>query len=118
MAIIIITIMLGILALACLVYSIFAFHEKGPILDNKYLLATDEERRQIARQSQEITKKDYRNTAIMFLGLSIMLCLVCIGCIFTILNMSYQIFYILVVICAVILIIYCIVMRIRNVEYR
>lgn len=92
MAIIIITIMLGILALACVVYSILTFHEKGPILDNKYLLATDEERRQIAMQSKEITKKDYRNTATVFLGLSIMLFLVCIGCMFNILSLSYQIF--------------------------
>jgi len=106
------------LALACLIYSIFAFHERGPIIDNKYLLATDEERRQIARQSPEITKKDYRNTATVFLGLSITLFLFCFGCIFTIFNLSSRIFNIMVGICAVILIIYCLVMRIRSGEYR
>lgn len=118
MALIIITIMLGILALTCLIYSIFAFHERGPILDNKYLLATDEERRKIARQSPETTKKDYHNTAIVFLGISIMLFLFCISCILTIFNLNSQIFSILVVVCAIVLIIYCLVIRIHNGEYR
>jgi len=118
MALIIITIIIGMLALACFIYSIFAFHERGPILDNKYLLATDEERRQISRQNPEVTKKDYRNTAIVFLGISIIVFLFCIGCIFTIFNLNNLIFNILVAVCAVILIIYCIVMRIRSGEYR
>jgi len=117
MALIIISIILGLFAFACLIYSIFAFHERGPILDNKYLLATDEERRQITIQNPEITKKDYRNTAIVFLGISIMIFLFCAGCVFAIFNFSSHIFYIMVGICAVILIIYCIVKRIQNGEY-
>jgi|GEM_PF-851416 len=117
MALIIITIILGLIALACFIYSVFAFQERGPILDNKYLLATDEERRQIKGQNPETTKKDYRSTAIVFLGISIMFFLFCAGCIFNIFNLKSQIFYIFVAVCAVILIIYCIVMRIRGGEY-
>ncbi len=117
MGLIIVAIILGLIALSCFVYSIFAFQERGPILDNKYLLATDEERRQIARQSPEVTKKDYHATAIVFLGLSIMFLLICTSCILNIFNLNSQVLYILVGICAVILIIYCIVMRIRGGEY-
>ena len=119
MALIVISILIGLIATSCLIYSIFAFHEKGPILDNKYILATDEERRRIAHQSPEVTKKDYRTTAIGFFWISVIFYLLCIGCIFAALNMGTNYFVVTaIVVCIIGLIIYSLVYKIKSGEFR
>jgi ABC-type polysaccharide/polyol phosphate export permease len=119
MALIIISILIGLIATACLIYSIFAFQEKGPILDNKYLLATDEERRKIAHQSTSETKKDYRTTAIGFFWISVMFYLLCIGCVLAAMHKGTNYFVVAgIAVCAIGLIIYSLVYKIKSGEFR
>lgn len=72
MAEIVISIIFGIIAIACLTYGICAWHCKGPILMNKYILACDEEKSALKKQSDEDKKADYRFTSKIFFGIALM----------------------------------------------
>ena len=63
----------AVLATACLVYSVFAFQQKGPLLTTMYLIADLEERNKMK------TKTEYYFVGSVFLGLSILFATVLIG---------------------------------------
>lgn len=49
---IITSIIMGLISAFCLVYAFFASREKGPILSNTYLLASQEERKHIDKSAE------------------------------------------------------------------
>lgn len=69
-------IILAFIAVACLIYSIIAFQEKGPMLTTIYLLANPKQRNNMK------TKENYTFVAIVFLMLSIIFFLTSIGVFF------------------------------------
>ena len=72
MAELIISVICALLAVLCLIYGIFAWQYRGPILMNKYLLASEEEKRTLARQSKEERNADYRYAAKISFGIALM----------------------------------------------
>lgn len=78
--------LLGIICLifsvACLVYSVFAFQEKGPLLTTMYFISNEEKRTKMK------TKQEYRFVATTFLLISILLAVSGIGEIFSIVWIS------------------------------
>ncbi|MGL5756474.1 MAG: hypothetical protein ACRCYC_14175 [Paraclostridium sp.] len=67
-----------IFSIACLIYSLFAFQQKGPLLSTMYFISNTEER------SRMKTKKKYEFIATTFLLISILLGLMSIGAMFAI----------------------------------
>lgn len=60
MAKVITTVIMIILTLVCGIYSVFAFHCKGPILTNNYIWLSESERKNIDE------KKEYRQASTVF----------------------------------------------------
>ena len=100
MAELIITVICALLAVLCLIYGIFAWHYRGPILMNKYLLASEEEKRTLARQPKEERNADYRYAAKISFGIALIWFLAGLGIIIDIRIMW------LAVITAIVLVIY------------
>lgn len=67
-----------IFSLACLIYSLFAFQEKGPLLTTMYFISNTEERAEMK------TEKEYQFVATTSLLISILLGLMSIGDMFAI----------------------------------
>ena len=83
-----------VIAIICLVYSIFAFQEKGPLLSTMYFIAKDKE------QYKMENKKEYQFVATIFLLIAIIFAVSSIGVIFNIAwvsKISYGIMFVLVV---------------------
>lgn len=108
MAELIITVICALLAVLCLIYGIFAWHYRGPILMNKYLLASEEEKRTFARQPKEERNADYRYAAKISFGIALMWFLAGLGIIIDIRIMW------LAVITAIVLVIYALAELFRN----
>lgn len=67
MAEIICAIFTGILSILCYVYVLFAAREKGPILSNTYLFASDEEKERFASdEMKNLIKAEYHMVSIVF----------------------------------------------------
>ena len=79
MAELILAIICGLLAIGSLIYSILAWNYRGPILMNKYLLASDEETVLLRSQTKEEKQADYRFASKIFLGLFFMFTLITLG---------------------------------------
>ncbi len=60
------------LTVICFIYGISAWNYRGPVLMNKYLLASAEEKRALARQPEEEKKADYRYAAKISFGIAFM----------------------------------------------
>lgn len=63
----------SVLAIACFIYSAFAFQQKGPLLSTMYFIANKEERKKMK------TKKNYYFVATVFLGIAIIFSTITIG---------------------------------------
>ena len=59
-----------IVSAMCVFYGIRAWNYKGPILMNKYLLASDEEKAMLKRQPESEKKADYRYAAKLSFGIA------------------------------------------------
>lgn len=81
------------IAIFCLVYSLFAFQEKGPLLTTIYLVSSPGVRKKMD------TKKSYRIVAVVFLGLAITFFSVSAGMLFNISWMPRVIIGFAVIIC-------------------
>lgn len=108
MAELIITVICALLAVLCLIYGIFAWHCRGPILMNKYLLASEEEKRALARQPKEEQYADYRYAAKISFRIALMWLLAGLGIIIDIRIMW------LAVITAIVLVIYALAELFKN----
>lgn len=108
MAELIITVICALLAVLCLIYGIFTWHYRGPILMNKYLLASEEEKRALARQPKEARHADYRYAAKISFGIALMWLLAGLGVIIDIRFMWLS------VIAAIVLVIYALAELFRN----
>ncbi len=108
MAELIITVICALLAVLCLIYGIFAWHYRGPILMNKYLLASEEEKRTLTRQPKEERNADYRYAAKISFGIALIWFLAGLGIIIDIRIMW------LAVITAIVLVIYALAELFRN----
>ena len=108
MAELIITVICALLAVLCLIYGIFAWHYRGPILMNKYLLASEEEKRALARQPKEERNADYRYAAKISFGIALMWLMAGLGIIIDILLMWLS------VIAAIVLVNYALAELFRN----
>lgn len=104
---IVLTIILAILAVGLFIYSMFLFHEKGPIPTTLYILAKPEDRKKMK------TKAEYRFTGIAMLALAIIFFLLTIEIIFSIDWMSK-----IVIGISIILAVYVLVYSIREVTRR
>lgn len=111
-------VIMAILACMCFVFSIFAFKGKGPILTNEYLLATYEERKALDAQKSQKESKEYRYTAILFLGISLMFLTMFIGCLLLLLHINENLMFILSIIISVSLCIYAIVSNLKANDFR
>lgn len=67
-----------IFSIACLIYSLFAFQQKGPLLTTMYFVSNTEERAKMK------TEKEYQSVATTSLLISILLGLISIGDMFAI----------------------------------
>ncbi|UNC92087.1 hypothetical protein [Candidatus Contubernalis alkaliaceticus] len=74
-------IVVAIIGFVCLVYSIFAFQQKGPLLTTMYFLVNPEERKKMK------TKTEYLFVATVYLGIAIMFFSILIGELF---NLSWM----------------------------
>lgn len=108
MAELIISVICALLAVLCLIYGIFAWQYRGPILMNKYLFASEEEKRTLARQSKEERNADYRYAAKISFGIALMWFLAGLGII-----IDTRIMW-LAVIMAIVLVIYALAELFRN----
>lgn len=97
-------VVLGLVAIVGIIYSIFLFREKGPILTNTFLLFTEEERKKMKIDMH----KEYRQTAIVYMMLSMGLFFSSIA---TLTMISW--FFAIAIVLIVILIVYTIVSWIK-----
>lgn len=111
-------VIMAIMACLCFVLSIFAFKGKGPILTNEYLRATYEERKALDVHKLKKDSREYRYTAILFLGISLMFLTMFIGCLLLLINVNESIMFILSIIISVSLCIYAIIFKLKENELR
>ena len=90
-------------AIACLIYSVFAFQQKGPLLTTMYLIATQEERKKMK------TKAEYYFVGTVFLWTAILFTTIPIGMLFNLTWMAK-----LTIVIAVVLAIYVLVVSIKS----
>lgn len=115
---IILSIILGLIFMACFIYSMFAFHEKGPILMNDYLLATKEEKLKMKFRSPDKMKRDYRVVAIIFLWTSILVFLILLSVILKIFEIKENILLPAVIILGIALCVYAVVQSAKDGNFR
>lgn len=60
------SIILGVITIACIIYTIMAFCQKGPILTPRYFTANKEDRKKLK------TKSEYYFIAIIFVGVTVL----------------------------------------------
>lgn len=106
-------VIMAIIACLCFVLSIFAFKGKGPILTNEYLLATYEERKALDVHKLKKDAKEYRYTAILFLGISLMFLTMFIGCLLLLFQINENIMFIVSIIISLLLCIYDIISKLK-----
>lgn len=92
-----------VLAAACIVYSVFAFQEKGPLLATTFFVGTPQEREKMK------TKAGYRFVASVFLWIGLLLLLAAMAMIF-----SIQWIFTLIIVLGVLLAVYAIIAGIRT----
>jgi hypothetical protein len=116
---IIFTIIFVGISIGCFTYALSAFHEKGPILLNGYVLATTEEKRKLARLSAEQKRKDYHHAGRAFIGLSVIFFVLSLEFLLNVFHIQANAIFLSTIISfVVILIIYVIVSDIRNGRFR
>ena len=99
------SIILILVAIFCFVVVYFAIKNKGPIISNQYLFASKQEREKLK------TKKEYKNSAIIFSFLGLMFLLEAISVYYEISWLSF-----VVVILSVILIVFVIFISVKSIR--